>query len=66
MLLFKWNVKDERTIKCSKCGAVFSCNPQGNCWCGNLQLSKEQLKTLKLKYKDCLCENCISIITKSY
>lgn len=52
----------ERPLKCSKCGKEFTCKPQGECWCGSYELSKNQLKELKENYEDCLCEECLSSI----
>ena len=60
MLQFNLKVSGNRIIKCSKCEAEFTCQPQGDCWCNNYQLSERQLAELKSSYKDCLCENCIS------
>jgi len=59
-------VKDNNKIKtknCSNCGAVFSCNDNGNsCWCNNHNLTAEQLNYLRNNYDNCLCETCIKNI----
>lgn len=54
----------KRSIKCSKCGAEFTCKPQGDCWCNNYQLTTEQLTVSKENYTDCLCEKCLSEMSK--
>ena len=47
--------------ECAKCGIDFTCNDAGNsCWCNQYQLSEKQLKALREKYNNCLCEQCIA------
>ena len=54
-----------RPLKCAKCGDTFTCKPQGGCWCNNYQLTPNQLQELKAKYADCLCEKCITSLSKT-
>lgn len=45
---------------CPICKNKFECNSsKGNCWCQKYKLSKKILNSLKEKYKDCICENCL-------
>jgi len=44
------------TIRCAKCGAVFSCDPAGECWC------KEENFRLPMppsSAESCLCPKCL-------
>ena len=46
--------------KCSKCYIEFDCcNEQRGCWCEQVQLSSETLKTLKQNFDNCLCPRCL-------
>jgi hypothetical protein len=46
--------------KCPRCGQVFGCVVQDNCWCDeNINLSRETLKLIRLNYLDCLCKECL-------
>jgi len=58
------NNTTDRVIKCAKCGAAFTCKPQGNCWCNHYQLSTAQLQELKDNYADCLCEGCLILLAE--
>jgi hypothetical protein len=44
---------------CPKCGTLFTCNPAGKCWCGEISLSQEMLDDLGKTYKGCLCPDCL-------
>lgn len=52
--------------KCNKCNSEFKCNAEHitKCHCYSVKLSNTQLKLLKEKYKDCLCNNCLIELTK--
>lgn len=44
------------TIRCTKCGASFGCDPAGNCWC------KEENFRLPMPVstaESCLCPKCL-------
>ncbi len=49
---------------CEVCGKEFMCFPD-NCWCTDLNISKQDLKLLNLKYDNCLCPECIAKYDKS-
>lgn len=44
-----------RRTACSRCGAAFSCSPDGPCWC------KEETVRLPMpnEGEDCLCRECL-------
>ena len=46
---------------CESCGAEFSCGANiGECWCFALEIKPESLAEWRKKFKDCLCEICLS------
>ena len=49
--------------KCSKCGKNLICYNDKYCWCQNLVVSPEIMKTLKNQYKDCICRKCLEAYT---
>ena len=59
-------LESEGTLKkCAKCNVEFVCKSEGGCWCNNYILSDLQLKELKKKYANCLCEDCIALLSKA-
>jgi Cysteine-rich CWC len=48
--------------KCPRCGAVFTCRQEAGCWCGAVSLTPETLKSLRMRYADCLCEECLQTL----
>ena len=51
--------------KCNKCNADFECNTKNvtKCHCYQVKLSDTQIKLLKEKYNDCLCNTCLVALT---
>jgi hypothetical protein len=45
--------------KCPRCGVVFRCHQEAGCWCAAVPLHPEALKSLRMRYTDCLCESCL-------
>jgi len=43
---------------CPACGATFPCLP-GACWCAALRLSPQTRHSLRGKYDNCLCPDCL-------
>ncbi len=49
------------TLKnCSACGEEFSCGAPAGCWCEELQVTRDVLRDLHVRYADCLCRQCLS------
>jgi hypothetical protein len=46
---------------CESCGKVFVCR-QGGCWCDALKLTHLTIEALRIKYQDCLCEECLKAL----
>ncbi len=44
---------------CPKCGREFVCKHDSTCFCMKYTISKDDLRTIKAKYLDCLCEECL-------
>jgi hypothetical protein len=53
-----------QTKTCESCGQAFICN-QGGCWCDALELAYPALEALRMKYRECLCEECLKFIVTS-
>jgi dihydroneopterin aldolase len=45
---------------CARCQKGFLCHNNASCWCHGYTLSDKVDASLKLDYKGCLCENCLS------
>lgn len=45
--------------KCPRCGAAFTCHQEAGCWCTAVALCPETLKSLRMRYADCLCGSCL-------
>ncbi|MBR1626396.1 MAG: cysteine-rich CWC family protein [Bacteroidales bacterium] len=44
---------------CPQCGKEFICKHDSECFCMRYSINKDNLKILKEKFSDCLCENCL-------
>lgn len=50
----------EKTAKkCPKCGVMFACNTEGDCWCHSYQIMDKDFVQLWQQYTDCLCPTCL-------
>ena len=45
--------------KCPRCGARFTCHQEAGCWCAAVVVHPETLQSLRMRYADCLCGNCL-------
>jgi cysteine-rich CWC protein len=45
--------------KCPRCGTLFTCYQQEECWCANVRLSSPALDALRARFADCVCEACL-------
>lgn len=53
--------KTSEKLVCESCGESFSCGSKiGKCWCFDFEVSTETLADLTTRYKDCLCEKCLT------
>ncbi len=52
------------TKYCPQCKEKFDCNPDNiaQCQCYGVKLTDKQKIFIKLHYKDCLCNNCLSTL----
>jgi len=63
-----WNQPTTTGIKqCPRCGTDFECKVDDlrNCDCVAVKVSLPALKTLKGRYEDCLCPNCLREIAET-
>lgn len=62
-------VSGGRRLACTRCGAEFSCNLHGPCWCGEeavkLPLPKPGEPSVT-GFDDCLCRDCLRAVTAEY
>lgn len=45
--------------KCPKCGKLFCCCDEHDCWCEKYTILKKEMYVLMNTYHDCLCEECL-------
>ncbi len=45
--------------KCPKCGNLFSCEADNDCWCESFQIHKKEMLAITENYNDCLCPDCL-------
>ncbi len=43
---------------CEACGATFECGGY-QCWCGPVGITERQMDWIALRFKDCLCRDCL-------
>lgn len=47
---------------CEICNSQFECKHDTTCWCTKYKIEQTILETLKTKFKDCICEDCLKKI----
>jgi len=58
--------KGGRPVTCESCGEPFNCGVSlKGCWCSEIELTATDRATLKSKFKDCLCRNCLQKIASN-
>ncbi|MFN2578419.1 MAG: cysteine-rich CWC family protein [Pyrinomonadaceae bacterium] len=51
---------------CESCGNEFSCGASlSGCWCSQIDLSDESRAGLRSRYRDCLCRDCLTLLSRS-
>jgi len=51
---------------CEACGNEFSCGASlRGCWCNEIDLNDETRVDLKSQYRDCLCRDCLSSLSRA-
>ncbi len=50
---------------CAKCQNKFVCNATDikNCHCSNVSLTPELIAKLQVNYQDCLCADCLKVLS---
>jgi hypothetical protein len=52
--------KLERSLKCESCGREFTCGASlKGCWCAEVEVSDEDRASLRARFSDCLCRECL-------
>jgi hypothetical protein len=49
---------------CGKCGASFLCQTADLCWCASYRVDEGQLTAIGQQYAGCLCEACLSALSR--
>ncbi|MBK3518816.1 cysteine-rich CWC family protein [Carboxylicivirga marina] len=49
--------------ECPRCGTEFFCHADSDapCWCMSYDINPENLKVLGIKYKGCICPECLKL-----
>ncbi|MCD4747588.1 MAG: cysteine-rich CWC family protein [Bacteroidales bacterium] len=55
------NINKPQIKTCPKCGNKFECKRSEDCWCNDYKISEENLKSMREKYNDCLCPECLRV-----
>lgn len=52
--------------ECERCKSIFSCRSFdiANCICRSIELNDRMKEILQIKYKDCLCLDCLLCLNK--
>lgn len=52
---------------CEHCGDSFECsaNQDSSCWCMKYDLNADNLRKLREKFSDCLCEKCLLALAQA-
>lgn len=54
------SLKYKEPSACESCGEKFVCGATvRGCWCVGIEVSEQTRQTLKSKFRDCLCRNCL-------
>jgi hypothetical protein len=52
----------ERSLKCEACGNDFKCGASlKGCWCSEVNLNDADRASIRSRYKDCLCRDCLEL-----
>jgi ribosomal protein S14 len=49
------NSAAQRIVNCSRCGAAFTCDLSGRCWC----MDETAKLPMPVDGEDCLCRDCL-------
>ncbi len=53
-----------RKVVCPRCGKVFECKHNKDCFCMKYYLTPEAKKDIQSKWTECLCEDCLSLFAQ--
>jgi hypothetical protein len=53
------DMKGSTEKKCPKCGKLFACYGEKDCWCEKVRIHKREMTEILQKYNDCLCPECL-------
>jgi hypothetical protein len=53
-----------REVVCPRCGKVFECKHNKDCFCMKYYLTPEAKKDIQSKWTECLCEDCLSLFAQ--
>jgi len=50
--------------RCERCGKMFICTGDVNCWCSVTFVAPKVGNYISEHFDDCICKNCIDELTK--
>jgi hypothetical protein len=53
-----------REVVCPRCGKMFECKHNKDCFCMKYYLTPEAKKDIQSKWTECLCEDCLSLFAQ--
>lgn len=53
-----------REVVCPRCGKVFECKHNKDCFCMKYYLTPEAKKDIQSRWTECLCEDCLSLFAQ--
>ncbi len=54
-----------RRLVCERCGVLFECLRNTECWCQQVAVPPPALSQLQLACGDCLCPDCLSAAARN-
>jgi hypothetical protein len=49
-----------RKVACGLCGDDFECEGAPGCWCSEVNVDSNHLKSISLRATDCVCAGCLT------
>jgi len=53
-------MKNDQVKICPRCNNNFDCFGDKDCWCEQVQITSKKMKSILMKFDDCLCPKCLN------